>query len=83
MLLSLLYEVVEGDNLHRIRRLALMLLEKYPEKFTEDFEANKKALEEVAIITSKQLKNELAGYITHYIKKRKRREKKEEMERLP
>ena len=55
----------------------MLLLEKYPDKFTEDFEANKKALEEVAIITSKQLKNELAGYITHYLKKLKRKEKKE------
>ena len=56
----------------------MMLLEKYPDRFTEDFEANKKALEGIAIITSKQLKNELAGYITHYIKKQKRKEKKEE-----
>ena len=76
-LLNPFYEVDEGDSLHRIRRLASLLLEKYPEKFTEDFETNKKALKEVAIITSKQLKNELAGYITHYIKKQKGKEKKE------
>lgn len=67
--------------MHRIRRLAMLLLEKYPDKFTEDFETNKKVLEEVAIITSKQLKNELAGYITHYLRKRK--EKKEEVVPLP
>lgn len=55
----------------------MLLLEKYPDRFTEDFETNKKVLEEVAIITSKQLKNEVAGYIIHYLKNQKRKEKKE------
>ena len=61
--------------MHRIRRLAVILLERYHDRFTEDFEKNKKALERLAIITSKQLKNELAGYITHYMKKSKKKEK--------
>ena len=31
--------------------------------FGTDFESNKKALEELAIIPSKQLRNRIAGYI--------------------
>lgn len=49
-----------------------MLLERYPERFTDSFEHNKKELDKIAIITSKQLRNELAGYITHRIKMMKR-----------
>lgn len=58
--------------MNRIRRIAEMLLERYPERFTDSFEHNKKELDKIAIITSKQLRNELAGYITHRIKMMKR-----------
>ncbi|MEK6966293.1 MAG: hypothetical protein AABW62_02560, partial [Thermoproteota archaeon] len=37
--------------------------------FGTDFAENKKALEQVSIIRSKGLKNELAGYITKCIKR--------------
>ncbi len=52
----------------RIRRYAQLLLEKYPNLFTHDYEENKKAIDKVAIVSSKQLRNELAGYITRYIR---------------
>jgi len=38
-------------------------MERHPEVFGSDFEANKKALEEMALIPSKQLRNRIAGYI--------------------
>ena len=38
-------------------------MERHPEVFGSDFEANKKALEELALIPSKQLRNRIAGYI--------------------
>jgi small subunit ribosomal protein S17e len=47
----------------------MQVLEKYKEKFTADFAHNKKLLDEVAIIRSKGLKNEMAGYITKFIKR--------------
>jgi small subunit ribosomal protein S17e len=50
--------------LDRTRRLSEELLQRHPEAFGLDFEANKKALEELAIIPSKQLRNRIAGYIT-------------------
>ena len=48
----------------RTRRLSEEILQRHPEAFGPDFEANKKALEELAIIPSKQLRNRIAGYIT-------------------
>jgi small subunit ribosomal protein S17e len=39
-------------------------MQKHPEAFGADFEANKKALEDLAYIPSKQLRNRIAGYIT-------------------
>ncbi len=48
----------------RTRRLSEELLQRHPEAFGADFEQNKKALEELALIPSKQLRNRIAGYIT-------------------
>ena len=45
------------------------VLETYKEKFGTDFRENKKILDEIAIIRSKGLKNELAGFITRFIKR--------------
>jgi small subunit ribosomal protein S17e len=49
--------------LDRTRRLSEELLARHPEAFGTDFEANKKALEELALVPSKQLRNRIAGYI--------------------
>ncbi|MDG7043848.1 MAG: 30S ribosomal protein S17e [Nitrososphaerota archaeon] len=58
--------------LNRIRKISTELLVKYPTKFTESFDSNKLALNELADITSKNLRNELAGYITKKIKMSRR-----------
>jgi small subunit ribosomal protein S17e len=50
--------------LDRTRRLSELIVERHPEAFGSDFETNKKALEELAIIPSKMLRNRMAGYIT-------------------
>lgn len=47
------------------------MVQRHPEAFGSDFEANKKALEELALIPSKQLRNRIAGYIA---KAKKRQE---------
>jgi len=49
--------------LDRTRRLSEELLQRHPEAFGSDFESNKKALEELALIPSKGLRNRIAGYI--------------------
>lgn len=48
----------------RTRRLSEEILQRHPEAFGSDFEENKKTLEELALIPSKQLRNRIAGYIT-------------------
>lgn len=47
----------------RTRRLSEEILQRHPDAFGTDFESNKKALEELALIPSKQLRNRIAGYI--------------------
>ena len=59
----------------RIKRLSYEVLDGHKLKFGEDFADNKKALDLIAIIRSKGLKNEIAGYITKFIKKENREEK--------
>ena len=59
----------------RIKRLSYEVLGDHKSKFGEDFADNKKALDQVSIVRSKGLKNEIAGYITKFIKKEIREEK--------
>ena len=59
----------------RIKRLSYEVLEEHKSKFSEDFADNKKILDQISIIRSKGLKNEVAGYITKFIKKEIREEK--------
>ena len=42
--------------------------------FGVDFDKNKEALNQISIIRSKMLRNELAGYITKFIKNELRNE---------
>ena len=53
----------------RIKRLSMDILEKNDSVFGVDFDENKKLLNEITIIRSKSLKNQIAGYITRLIKK--------------
>ncbi|MCD6509086.1 MAG: 30S ribosomal protein S17e [Thermoprotei archaeon] len=57
-----------------VKRLAKELLEKYGDVFKPDFEANKKLVQELTNIQSKRLRNRVAGYITHLVKIRAKRE---------
>lgn len=47
-----------------IKRVAMELLRKHGEVFTEDFQVNKQLTEELTDITSKELRNRIAGYAT-------------------
>jgi small subunit ribosomal protein S17e len=50
--------------LDRTRRLSEEIMQRHPDSFGSDFDENKKTLEELALIPSKQLRNRIAGYIT-------------------
>jgi len=54
-----------------IKNLARELVEKYPDKFSEDFQKNKEELEKLIKLESKKIRNLLAGYIVHILRKRK------------
>ena len=57
-----------AEQLDRIRRISQTLLQRYPDRFTTDFEKNKEVLSELTIISSKTLRNHIAGYITKTLK---------------
>ena len=46
-----------------------MIIEKYYPRLTLDFHTNKKIADEVAIIPSKRLRNKIAGFTTHLMKR--------------
>ena len=51
-----------------IKRVAIELVERFPEEFdSEDYEHNKKKIEELTDVNSKQMRNKIAGYIVRYL----------------
>jgi len=62
----------------RIKKLSLEVLENHKDEFGTDFADNKKNLEQFTIIRSKGLKNEIAGYITKFLKHELLDKKKQE-----
>ena len=53
-----------------IKRNALELIEKYRERFTTEFEDNKKQIMELAEVNSKKLRNVMAGYVTRLMRQK-------------
>ncbi len=51
----------------RVKKMANELLERYPDKFTSDYNENKETIKSFAIVRSKELRNKIAGYITKTI----------------
>ena len=52
-----------------VKRAARELIEKYYGKITDDFHLNKKLLNKVSDVSSKRLRNKIAGYSVHLIKR--------------
>jgi small subunit ribosomal protein S17e len=61
--------------MNRIKRISTELMQKHQDKFGLDFDANKNAINELAIVRSKILRNEVAGYITAHLRKQAAHEK--------
>ena len=53
-----------------IKHLAKSLIEKYPDKFTKDFEKNKEELDKLIELESKKIRNKVAGYLAHIMSKK-------------
>ena len=52
-----------------IKRIAEDLVRKFPDKFTTDFEQNKKVVDELADVSTVKIRNRIAGYASRYKKK--------------
>ncbi|MCD6461283.1 MAG: 30S ribosomal protein S17e [Thermoplasmata archaeon] len=47
-----------------VKRVAFELVAKHPDQFTRDFQHNKKMVAKLSNVTSKELRNKIAGYVT-------------------
>merc|ERR1712179_730971 len=55
-----------------VKKAAKLIIEKYYTRLTLDFHVNKRICEEIAIIPSKPLRNKIAGFVTHLMKRLQR-----------
>ncbi|OGI11710.1 30S ribosomal protein S17e [Candidatus Micrarchaeota archaeon RBG_16_36_9] len=54
-----------------VKNIAKKLIEKYPDKFNNNFDDDKKFIESLKIIEDKPIRNKIAGYIVSEVDKRK------------
>mmetsp|Transcript_141159 Transcript_141159/g.199925 ORF Transcript_141159/g.199925 Transcript_141159/m.199925 type:complete len:135 (+) Transcript_141159:55-459(+) len=52
-----------------VKKAAKLIVEKYYPRLTMDFQTNKKICEEVAVIPSKRMRNKIAGFVTHLMRR--------------
>jgi small subunit ribosomal protein S17e len=50
-----------------VKKTAREMIKRYPDRFTTDFEENKKLLNSLLEIYSTRLRNRIAGYITRLV----------------
>merc|ERR1712127_713643 len=52
-----------------VKKAARVIIEKYYTRLSDDFDTNKRICADIAIIPSKRLRNKIAGFITHLMKR--------------
>jgi len=55
-----------------VKKASRQIIERYYNRLTLDFHTNKRVAEEVAVIQSKRLRNKIAGFTTHLMKRIKK-----------
>ena len=58
-----------GVRTKTVKRHSRMIVEKYYSRLTLNFHTNKRVVDEVAITPSKRMRNKLAGFTTHLMKR--------------
>merc|ERR1712110_430908 len=58
-----------GVRTKTVKRASRALIEKYYGKRTNDFHVNKRIIDDVSVIQTKRLRNKIAGYTTHLMKR--------------
>jgi len=53
-----------------IKLRAVRLVEEFPDQFNADFDHNKLLVSQYTDVTSKRMRNWIAGYVTTYIQRR-------------
>ncbi len=61
-----------------VKSMAKRLLAMYGDRFTANFDENKRLVSELTTIKAKHLRNRVAGYITRLVKLRMRAEERKE-----
>merc|ERR1712209_273074 len=68
------FPLTQSANMGRVRtktikKASRMIIEKYHTRLTMDFHTNQRICEDIAIIPSKRLRNQVAGFVTHLMKR--------------
>ncbi len=66
---SLLPILFKGVRTKTVKRSSRTIVEKYYPKLTLDFHTNKRVIDEIAIVPSKRMRNKIAGFTTHLMKR--------------
>jgi small subunit ribosomal protein S17e len=65
-----------------VKKMARELVKRFPDKFTTDFENNKKLVDTFTNISSKKLRNRVAGYITQLQNQKKQNKLTDEQKEI-
>ena len=58
-----------GVRTKTVKRSARLIVEKYYSRLGVDFHTNKRITDEVAVVPSKRMRNKIAGFVTHLMKR--------------
>jgi small subunit ribosomal protein S17e len=58
-----------GVRTKTVKKSSRTIVEKYYPKLTLDFHTNKRIIDEIAIVPSKRMRNKIAGFTTHLMKR--------------
>jgi len=63
------FELFRGVRTKTVKRHSRLIVEKYYSRLTLDFHTNKRVVGDVAVVPSKRMRNKIAGFTTHLMKR--------------